>query len=425
MAKQHASSIDIIIAGGGLNGLIAGMIAAKVGYRALMVEPQSLDAMQNPLADGRASTIAATSFTLLKNLGLAEDLTPHAQPINDIRVTESDPLLGTSPFFLHFSAEDAQTDKQPFGYVIENSLLRKVFYQHASKCKNLKILHDRSVAKIDLTPEDDAVDKTGTINQQSATVTLDNGDCYMAKLVIACDGRNSPLRTQANIQAVTWDYRQKAIITALFHERNHGGVAVEQFHPKGAFAILPMTEQRSALVWIDKDNTADKLMRLDDAQFLLMVKEKMGDWLGDLAMAAPRQCYPLSFSHAKQYYQHRFILLGDSAHAIHPLAGQGLNLGLRDSAVLWDILQKAQRLGLDIGREETLKDFATWRKQDNHAVAAMTDLLNRIFANNIPPLKLIRQLGMKAIHHTPPLKNYFAKRAMGIRKNMPSMMQVK
>ena len=145
---------------------------------------------------------------------------------------------------------------------------------------------------------------------------------------------------------------------------------------------------------------------LDEAHFLPLLKEKFGDFLGDIALAAPRQCYPLSFSHAKKYYQHRLLLLGDSAHAIHPLAGQGLNLGLRDSAVLWDILQKCRRLGLDIGRTENLSDFERGRKTDNHAVAAMTDLLNRLFANRIPPLRLLRQCGMHVVNQTPPLKEF-------------------
>ncbi|MCH9843983.1 MAG: FAD-dependent monooxygenase [Alphaproteobacteria bacterium] len=434
---------DIIIAGGGLNGLIAGMVAAKAGYKTLMVEPQSAAVMQSlqsdatvndaTVKDGRASTIAATSFALLKRMGLADDLAPHAQRINDIRVTEANPLLGVSPFFLHFSAEKLAkkkpTNDEPFGYVIENTILRHIFYAHANKCDNLQILHGVSVAQVDFTPQNDANNDNGSENQQQALVTLDNDTHYSANLIIACDGRNSKIRQQAGIDAMQWHYKQKAIITAVHHERKHGGVAVEQFHPSGAFAILPLcgeekSEQKSAIVWIERSETADRLSKLDEAHFLLLLKEKFGDWLGDIALAAPRQCYPLSFSHAKKYYQHRLLLLGDSAHAIHPLAGQGLNLGLRDSAVLWDMLEKCRRLGLDIGRTENLRDFENGRKADNHAVAAMTDLLNRLFANRIPPLRLLRQFGMHAVNKTPPLKNFFAYRAMGVKKNMSDKMKL-
>ncbi|MCH9845581.1 MAG: FAD-dependent monooxygenase [Alphaproteobacteria bacterium] len=454
MNKKHA---DIIIAGGGLNGLIAGMVAAKAGYNTLMVEPQSavaLNTVQSPqldatvndalakdatVNDGRASTIAATSFALLKRMGLADDLAPHAQRINDIRVTEADPLWGVSPFFLHFSAEKLAkkkpTNDEPFGYVIENTILRQCFYAHANKCDNLQILHGASVAQVDFTPKtDDANNDNSGSNQQQAPqqiigVTLDNGAHYSANLIIACDGRNSKIRGQAGIDAMQWHYKQKAIITAVHHERKHGGVAVEQFHPSGAFAILPLCgedrcEQKSAIVWIERGETADRLNQLDDAHFLLLLKEKFGDFLGDVALAAPRQCYPLSFSHAKKYYQHRLLLLGDSAHAIHPLAGQGLNLGLRDSAVLWDMLEKCRRLGLDIGRTENLHDFERGRKADNHAVAAMTDLLNRLFANRIPPLRLLRQLGMHAVNKNPAMKNFFAYRAMGVKKNMSDKMKL-
>ena len=427
---------DIIIAGGGLNGLIAGMVAAKAGYKTLIIEPLSADAMTKsqfdaPTNDGRASTIAATSFALLKRLGLADDLEPHAQRINDIRVTEADPLLGVSPFFLHFSAEKLAekkpTNNQPFGYVIENSTLRHVFYAHAAKADNLQILHGISVAEVDFTP--DNTDDDGKKNQQQALVTLSDKTQYSANLIIACDGRNSPIRTAAGIDAMQWDYKQKAIITAVHHQHKHGGVAVEQFHPSGAFAILPLSgddrcEQKSAIVWIERSQTADRLNALDEGHFLPLLKEKFGDFLGDIALAAPRQCYPLSFSHAKKYYQHRLLLLGDSAHAIHPLAGQGLNLGLRDSAVLWDMLEKCRRLGLDIGRTENLHDFERGRKTDNHAVAAMTDLLNRLFANRIPPLRLLRQLGMHAVNKTPPLKNFFAYRAMGVKKGMSDKMRL-
>ncbi|MCH9852983.1 MAG: FAD-dependent monooxygenase [Alphaproteobacteria bacterium] len=433
MAKQA----DIIIAGGGLNGLIAGMVAAKAGYKTLIVEPQSAIVMQNPqldatVKDGRASTIAATSFALLKRMGLADDLAPHAQRINDIRVTEADPLWGVSPFFLHFSADKLAkkkpTNDEPFGYVIENTILRHIFYAHANKCDNLQILHGVSVAQVDFTPKTDANNNDGK-NQQQALVTLDNEAQYLTTLIIACDGRNSKIRGQAGIDAMQWHYKQKAIITAVHHERKHGGVAVEQFHPSGAFAILPLcgdehSEQKSAIVWIERSETADRLNQLDEAHFLLLLKEKFGDFLGDIALAAPRQCYPLSFSHAKKYYQHRLLLLGDSAHAIHPLAGQGLNLGLRDSAVLWDMLEKCRRLGLDIGRTENLHDFERGRKADNHAVAAMTDLLNRLFANRIPPLRFLRQLGMHAVNKTPPLKNFFAYRAMGVKKGMSDKMRL-
>ncbi len=427
---DNINETDIIIAGGGLNGLIAGLACAQAGYKTIIAEQQSRSHASNPKKDGRASTIAATSFSLLQSLGLAEKLMPHAQAIRNIRVTQADMLRGVSSFFLHFSSDEfaqyaekknitmpqhqGQTSAN-FGYVIENSILRKVFYEAAQNTENLTILYDSHVSHADnSSPHRALIHVTGKGETSSQ---------YHAALLIACDGRTSPLREHAGIDVMRWDYQQKAIITSIFHQRAHGGNAIEQFQPDGAFAVLPMTEQRSAIVWISKHSKADNLAALDEEQFLLLLKEHLGDWLGDIALASDRQTYPLSFSHAKKYYQHRLLLLGDSAHAIHPLAGQGLNLGLRDSAVLADILTHCKKLGLDIGREENLQAFATQRQQDNHAVSAMTDMLNRLFTNSFPPIRLLRTLGMKAVNHTPPLKQFFAGRAMGIRKNMPNLMQ--
>ncbi len=396
---------DILIAGAGLNGLIAALVCGDVGLRTQIIERHSQEAMLNAGADGRASTIAATSFELLRNLGLAEDLLPYAQPIWEIRVTEADQFHGYSPFFLHFSAKQLAKG-QPFGYVVENTRLMQVFYQHAQAHPQIQIQHDVGVARMTLKDTD---------NLQMAFVRTDDDKLYQTQLVIACDGRNSPLRKQAGIDAHEWDYHQHAIITAVFHEYDHGGIAIEQFMKGGPFAILPMSEQRSAIVWTEKSDYAKKIANLSDSEFLILLRERFATGFGKLALAAPRQIFPLVYRHAKHYHQHRFLLLGDAAHAIHPLAGQGLNLGLRDSGALWDLLKDAQRLGLDIGREEVLQNYTKWRRKDNHAVSAMTDQMNSLFSNQHLPLKIIRTLGLGMVENITPLKNYFASRAMGLR----------
>ena len=413
--------IDILVAGGGLNGLIAGLVSAQAGsaqasaragcYSVVIVEQQpeaKLAALEN---DGRASTIAATSYKLLEDLGLGQALQPHAEPIWDIRVTEGDIFGNVSKLFLHFSAQELENipKDQPFGYVIENYWLRKALQEAVENTPNLRLIYDGSVEEIFCDIDDNTHQAEAIINEAGKQTR------YHAKLIIACDGKNSPLRRAQGIAVRQWDYRQKALVTAIFHEHSHQGIAVEQFMAGGPFALLPMTMQRSAIVWAEKADGADHLAALTDDDFLLLLKERMGDWLGDIALAAPRQVFPLSYSHAKQYYRHRFLLLGDSAHAIHPLAGQGLNLGLRDSGTLWQILDNAQRLGLDIGREEVLCEYRAGRVHDNHAVSAMTDILNRLFTSGFPPVRLARKLGLGAVNHITPLKHYFAKRAMGIR----------
>ena len=401
--------IDILVAGGGLNGLIAGLVSARAGsaragsaqagcYSVVIVEQQpqaKLAALEN---DGRASTIAATSYKLLEDLGLGEALRPHAEPIWDIRVTEGDIYGNVSKLFLHFSAQELKNipKDQPFGYVIENYWLRKILQEAVENTPNLRLIYDGSVTEIFCDIDENTHQAEAIINEAGKQTR------YHTSLIIACDGKNSPLRRAQGIAVRQWEYRQKALVTAIFHEHSHQGVAVEQFMAGGPFALLPMTMQRSAIVWAEKADGADHLAALADDDFLLLLKERMGDWLGDVALAAPRQVFPLNYSHAKQYYRHRFLLLGDSAHAIHPLAGQGLNLGLRDSGTLWQILDNAHRLGLDIGREEVLCEYQAGRVHDNHAVSAMTDILNRLFTSGLPPVRTRSEirLGGCESHHT-------------------------
>ncbi len=239
----------------------------------------------------------------------------------------------------------------------------------------------------------------------------------------ACDGRNSPLRRAAGIRTIEWNYPQVSIVCTVSHEAPHRGVAVEHFLPAGPFAILPMTGHRSSIVWTERADLAPRLMALDDAGFTRELARRFGDFLGALEVVGPRWSYPLSLMHAERYSAPRLALVGDAAHVIHPIAGQGLNLGIRDIAALAELVVDARRLGLDIANPDALERYERWRRFDNVMLAAVTDGLNRLFSNALPPVKLARDLGLAAVDRLPPLKRFLMRHAMGVVGDLPRLVR--
>jgi 2-octaprenyl-6-methoxyphenol hydroxylase len=326
-----------------------------------------------------------------------------AQPILDIRVAEGD-----SPLFVHY--DHREVGNQPFGHMVENRLLRLALFARLKELHNVRLIAPIGVKGMEAGPG-------------LARLRLSDGQTLRAPLIVSAEGRRSLLREQAGIACVAWDYEQFAIVVTVSHEHDHRGVAIERFLPAGPFAMLPMCGRRSSLVWTEPSERAGPLLKLPAAEFAAEMGRRFGDHLGRLEIQGPRWSYPLSLHLAERYVDRRLALVGDSAHGIHPIAGQGLNLGFRDVAALAEVVVDAMRLGLDAGAGEVLERYQRWRRVDSLVLAATTDGLNRLFSNDIAPLKLARNLGLGAVNRIGPLKRFFMRHAMGTVGTLPRLLQ--
>lgn len=394
---------DIIIVGGGMVGMLQALLLARAGMHLTIIEKGDPDAQIAPEYDGRTMAIAEGSRRVLEAAGVWEALAPDAGPILDIRITDQDSLL-----FLHYDHHDV--GDRPMGHIVEVRHIRKALLEATREQENIRWITGVSV---------DAFEQTAS----HAVVTLSDGQSLKAQLALAADGRLSYTRKLAGIDAIQWRYPQTAIVCTVEHEKPHHGIAHERFLPAGPFAILPMTGHRSSIVWTEREDLAKVIMDLPDKDFLEELKRRFGDFMGSLKVIGPRFSYPLVLMHANHYTGPRFALLGDAAHGIHPIAGQGVNLGIRDVAVLEEILVERFRLGLDLGSADALAHYERWRRFDSFTMIAATDLLNRLFSNNIAPIRLARDLGLAAVHHLPPLKRFFMRHAMGLVGDLPRLMR--
>ena len=399
---------EVLIVGGGLTGMTLACALAGAGVRVAVVDRQPADAMVAAAYDGRASAIAHASARVLQGIGVWSALDGDASPIREIRVADGHPARGVSSLFLHYDHRDLGDD--PFGYIIENRVLRRAMLERAAALPALTLLAPAEIVDLQRRPH-------------AAEAVLADGRRLRAALAVAADGRNSSLRRQARIPVTELRYRQVSIVCTVRHERPHTGVAVELFLPGGPFAILPMTENRCNVVWTERADLAPRYLALDDGDFLDELQRRFGDWLGDIALAGPRFSYPLGVLHAARYTDARLALLGDAAHAIHPIAGQGLNLGLRDVAALAELVVDSKRLGLDLAGPAVLDRYERWRRVDNMLLAAVTDGLNRLFSNDIAPVRLARDLGLAAVDRLPPVKRFLMRHAMGTVGDLPRLVR--
>ncbi len=401
---------EIIIAGGGLVGNALAIALALGGLRVTVIDPLPRAQQIAASFDGRTSAISSGSVRILTHLGVWAHIAPLAQPIHDIRVCDED-----KPGFVHYSDKDVG---EPFGYIVENATLRRALFTGLEGEANIRLI-EGTVLGFTTTPA-------------SATVTLEAGETITAPLLIAADGRFSSLREQAGIAQRIIDYKQTAIVCVAEHANPHDGLALEKFYPAGPFAMLPLAPtkegiNRSGIVWTEHERDAPHYLALSDAEFDAELQRRVGtgadNYWGQVKAVGKRFSYPLKLMHADQFVAHRFALVGDAAHGIHPIAGQGVNLGYRDVAVLAELLIEQRKLGLDLGSAALLNHYQRWRRFDSFSMTASTDLLNRLFSNNLPGLSLIRRAGMVAVEHMPPLKRYFMKHAMGMIGDLPKMMR--
>ena len=399
---------DVVISGGGMVGLTLGLALAQGGFKTVVADLVPANTILDPRFDGRVSALAYASVRMLTALGVWEGLAPDAQPIREILVTDGVAGRPASPFSLHFDA--AEVGAQALGHIAENRHIRAALYGAVAAQKNLELIAPTSVTSI-------AVEGGGAI------VRLQDGTEIAAPLVVAADGRESRLRGEIGIGVVGWSYPQTGIVATVEHEKPHNGVAYEHFLPSGPFAILPMTGNRSSLVWTEDKTKAPALLALDEAGFHEELVRRFGNHLGKISSAGHRWSYPLSFHLAREFVRPRFALAGDCAHGIHPIAGQGLNLGLKDAAALAEVLLDAGRLGRDIGALDTLKRYERWRRFDSFALAASTDALNRLFSNDIMPLRHLRDLGLGIVDAIGPSRRFFMRHAGGDVGKLPRLMK--
>ena len=395
---------ELLIAGGGLTGLLLGAACAGAGLMVAIVDRQDPVALLADDFDGRSSAIGYGSRKVLEAIGLWPKIASDAEPILEIRVADRD-----SPLFLHYDHRELGTGA-PLGYIVENRILRRVLTDRVGSIPNLLFLAPLAVGSVSSTA-------FGTI------AALSDGRQICARLVAAADGRASPLRGAAGIQTVEWRYPQTGIVTTVRHQRPHYGIAVEHFLSAGPFAILPMTGNRSSIVWTERAELAPRLVALSDAAFAAELAARFGDFLGTVEPIGPRWTYPLTLLMAERYGALRLALVGEAAHTIHPIAGQGLNLGIRDVAALAELVIDARRLGLDIGDESVLLRYQQWRRFDALALVAVTDSLNRLFSNSFLPVQLARDIGLAAVNRLPPLKRLLMRDAMGIAGDLPRLVR--
>ncbi|MFC3227268.1 UbiH/UbiF/VisC/COQ6 family ubiquinone biosynthesis hydroxylase [Marinibaculum pumilum] len=402
---------DIAVVGGGLVGLAMAVALARVGASVAVVDRMAPSVQLQPEFDGRASAIAQANVRYLTALGVWQHLPPTAE-IRQIRVSD-----GGSPFFLHYDCRDLERKGaaggggEPLGRMVENRHLRMALARTAADLPGIRLVAPAAVAGY----------RPGAAGGSHVDLDMADGRVLRARLCIAADGRASAMRALAGIEVQGWDYPQSGIVCTVRHSLPHDGIAQERFLPSGPFAILPLTDaddgmapmHRASIVWTERQEAVEAYMALDDAAFAGEVARRFGDYLGPLRLEGPRWSYPLAFQIARDLVAPRLALIGDAAHGIHPIAGQGLNLGLRDVARLADELAGPLGLGLDPGAPDVLRRYAGGRRFDTVLMGVVTDGLNRLFSNDDPGLRLVRSLGLSAVDRVPPLKRLLMRHAMG------------
>ena len=399
---------DIIIAGGGLNGPALALALAQGGLRVAVVDARPAPARAEAGFDGRAYALAIASKRLLQVIGVWAAVSDKAQPMLKIKASDGHAGQGAAPFFLSF--DSAEIEEGPMGFMLEDRFLYAGFLAAMQAAPGITLLSGETVVAQD-------------IDAQGVAVTLASGRVMRARLLVGCDGRGSGVALRAGIRRQGWGYGQTALVTAIHHEKDHEGTAHQFFMPSGPLAILPLPGgHHSSIVWSETEAAAEAIQALDDAGYLAALRPRFGDFLGEIALAGTRFTYPLSLSLAERFIAPRLALVGDAAHGVHPIAGQGLNLGLRDVAALAEVLIGAHRRGEDIGSGVALEEYQRWRRFDATSLALGMDGVNRLFSNNNPILRMGRDLGMGLVNALPGLRRRFIRQAAGLQGDLPRLL---
>ena len=394
---------DVLVVGGGLVGSAFAIACASIGVRVVLVDQLAPVTRAAEKFDGRTFAIAYGSKRILDGIGLWPHVADEAQPILEIRVADNN-----APLFLHYDHKEVGDD--PLGWIVESRWLRQAAYD---RIKALPSLVQASPVTAEITKRD----------AEGVTAILSDGREVRARLLVCAEGKSSAIRAQAGIRSLTHQYGQDGIVCTVEHEHPHRGIAVEHFFPAGPFAILPMTGNRSSIVWTERADLAKEILALDLPGFETELRRRFGDFLGKIKTVGPRARYPLDITLPERITDQRLALLGDAAHGIHPIAGQGLNLGIRDVAVLAELVADACRLGLDPGSAGLLAQYQHRRRFDILALTAVTDGMNRLFSNRIGPLRLARDIGLALVGTPPltPLRKLLMRHAMGVLGKQPRL----
>ena len=400
---------DVIIVGGGLNGPALALALAQGGLRVTVVDARPAPARAEAGFDGRAYALAIASRRLLAAVGVWERVADKVQPILKFVASDGHAGQGAAPFFLTFDADEIE--EGPMGFMLEDRYLYAGFLAAMQATPGITLLSGESVV---------AQEVAGF----GAAVTLASGVVLRGRVLVGCDGRGSGTAARAGIGRAGWGYGQTALVTAVWHERPHGGVAQQFFMPSGPLAILPLPGgHHSSIVWSEGEANAAAIQALGDAEYLMALRPRFGDFLGEIALAGARFTYPLSLSLAERFVAGRVALVGDAAHGVHPLAGQGLNLGLRDVGALAEVLILARRRGEDIGAADVLERYQAWRRFDATALALGMDGVNRLFSNDNPVLRGVRDIGLGLVNAIPAARRGFIRQAAGLTGDVPKLLQ--
>ena len=415
MSSKRGFDADVILGGGGLVGQTLALALEQAGLSVIVIDAARPAETLAPAFDGRAFAIAFASYRMWRALGLGEVLDEVAQPIEQIMVTDGR-LPGRArkggPSLLHlqFDRGELKDHDEPLGLMLEARYVRLALDRGVKAAKAIRMIQPQSVNAIERDPA-------------GVTVTLANGEMLRAPLLVGADGRRSFVRQAVGIRTIGWDYPVTAIVATIQHEEPHGAVAHEYFLPNGPFAILPLKGNRSNIVWAEPRKAADALLKMNEPDFIAELRLRFGDFLGALSLEGPRFGYPLSMQLAERMIDARVALAGDSAHGIHPLAGQGLNLGLKDCAALAECIADGVNLGLDPGDVSILERYQRWRRFDNVSMAMGMEFFDKLFSNDIAPVRAARTLGLAAVNAVGPARRFFMKYAGGGAGDLPKLLR--
>lgn len=398
---------DILIVGGGLAGPALALALAQAGRSVTVIDALPHDTRVTPDFNGKSYALALASVRLLAAIGIWDRVQHNAQPMLEIKVSDGRAGEGPAPFFLHFN--HAEIEEGPMGHMCEDRFLRAALLTAMNETPHITQI-------------------TGTVTAQDVTadgvtLTLSDGQRVSGRLLVGADGRESGTARRAGISRTGWDYGQTALVAAIEHDLPHHGIAHQFFMPPGPLAILPLPGSVSSIVWSESDATATRFAALSDEDFMQVLRPRFGDFLGQIALRGKRYSYPLGLTVANSFIAPRVALLGDAAHGLHPIAGQGFNAGLRDVGALAQVIDEAARRGEDFAAPDVLARYQQWRRFDTATLALTTDLTNRLFSNDNPLLRGLRDLGMGAIGAMPRLRRGFIREAAGLTGDLPDLMK--